>query len=300
MFRLTSVLLLCVLFLSPAIMLAQAPAQTQAPAQNQAPVQTQGQTNGPDQPYYDGKPQPAPLSQPPVSKPGTVTVPAGTKIPLRLENSISTKSARPGDGVYMRTIFPVAVDNTLVIPVGTYVQGVITDVKRPGRVSGRAEVLFRFTTLIYPDGYTFSIPGALNSVPGAENSKVKDKEGTVQADSTKGRDVGTIAAPAATGALIGAVAAGGKGAGIGGGAGAVVGIATVLLTRGNDVRLEQGSTVEMVLQRSLVLDDVNTHTRYYSGPPLSQSERFTIPDRERYNRDRRPEDRPVLVPPPER
>src|SRR5260370_17089526 len=121
-------------------MLAQAAAQTQEPAQNQAPVQTKGQTNDPDQPYYDGKPQPAPLSQPPVSKPGTVTVPAGTKIPLRLENSISTKSARPGDGVYMRTIFPVAVDNTLVIPVGTYVQAVITYVNLPAPVLCRPEV----------------------------------------------------------------------------------------------------------------------------------------------------------------
>lgn len=296
MMRLTGAVLISTLFLCPIVALAQTPAQDQPQAQSQG----QNQASGQDQPYYDGKPQPGPLSQPPASRPGSVTVPAGTKIPLRLENSITTKSARPGDGVYLRTIFPVAVENTLVIPVGTYVQGVITEVKRPGRVSGRAEVLFRFTTLVYPDGYTFSIPGALNSVPGAENSKVKDKEGTVEADSTKGHDVATVAAPAATGAAVGAIVDGGRGAGIGGGAGAVVGLATVLLTRGNDVRLEQGSTVEMVLQRSLVLDDVNTHTRYYSGPPLSQSERFSVPDRERYNHDRRTVDRPVLMPPPER
>src|SRR5581483_396326 len=282
--------LACVFLLSSIVAFAQPPAQNQAPAQ--------GQNNGPDQPYpdqpyYDGKPQPAPLTQPAVAGPDAITVPAGTKIPLRLENSISTKSARAGDGVYLRTIFPVAVNNTMVIPVGTYVQGLITEVKRPGKVSGRAEVLFRFTTLIYPDGYTFSIPGALNNVPGAENSTVKDKEGTVQANGTKGHDAATIAESTGGGAAVGAIAGGAKGAGIGAGAGGLVGLATVLLTRGNDVRLEQGATVEMVLQRPLVLNDVNSHTRYYSGPPLSQSShRFTIPDR-----NRRTDDHPVVLTP---
>src|SRR5205814_3242944 len=196
--------LACVLLLSSILGLAQG----QAPS---------------GQPSSDGRAQtaqPATLTPAPVSTPGSITVPAGTKVLLSLRNAISTKSARPGDGVYLRTDFPVAVNNTMAIPVGTYVQGVITSVKRPGRVSGRAEVLFRFTTLIFPDGYTFAIPGALESVPGAENSMVKDKEGTVQADSTKGEDAGKIAAPAATGAVVGAVAGGAKGAGIGGGIGA--------------------------------------------------------------------------------
>jgi len=271
--------LACVLLLSSILGLAQG----QAPS---------------GQPSSDGRAQtaqPATLTPAPVSTPGSITVPAGTKVLLSLRNAISTKSARPGDGVYLRTDFPVAVNNTMAIPVGTYVQGVITSVKRPGRVSGRAEVLFRFTTLIFPDGYTFAIPGALESVPGAENSMVKDKEGTVQADSTKGEDAGKIAAPAATGAVVGAVAGGAKGAGIGGGIGAAVGLATVLLTRGNEVRLPEGTSVEMVFQRPLVIDDVNAHTRYYSGP-LSESHRFTIPDRDRRNNG----ERPVLTPAPER
>jgi type IV secretion system protein VirB10 len=202
--------------------------------------------------------------------------------------------------MYLRTIFPVSVDNNLIIPVGTYVQGVITEVKRPGRVKGRAEVLFRFTTLVYPDGYTVTIPGALNSVPGAENSRVKDKEGTVQANGTKGRDAGTIAETSAGGAAIGGIEGGWKGAGIGGGIGAAAGTALVLLTRGQDVRLEAGSTVEMVLQRDLVLDDVNSHSHYYSGPPSAppaQAERPSPPPRET---ERAPRVRPVLVPGPER
>ena len=74
-----------------------------------------------------------------------------------------------------------------------------------------------------------------------------------------------------------------------------MGLATVLLTRGNEVRLPEGTSVEMVFQRPLVIDDVNAHTRYYSGP-LSESHRFTIPDRDRRNNG----ERPVLTPAPER
>src|SRR5579872_6260307 len=162
--------------------------------------------------------------------PKTITVPAGQKLLMQLKSGINTKTAKPGDGVYMETSFPVSIDNVMAIPAGTYVQGVIDSVKRSGRVKGRAEVLFHFTTLIFPSGYTVSVPGAVNDVPGADNGKVVNKEGTVQADGSKGKDVGTIAGPTAEGALIGAIAGGGKGAGIGSGIGGAVGLAQVLFT----------------------------------------------------------------------
>src|SRR5205823_5511456 len=125
----------------------------------------------------------------------SVTVPAGTKLLLSLKSAVNTKTAHPGDGVYLETSFPITQNNRIVIPAGTYVQGVIDNVKRPGRVKGRAEVLFHFNTLIFPSGYTVAVPGALQDVPGADNGHVKDKEGTVQAEGQKGRDAGTIAGP---------------------------------------------------------------------------------------------------------
>ena len=190
----------------------------------------------------------------PASSSKSVIVPAGTKVPLVLKHALTTKSARVGDGVYLQTNFPVTVDNAIVIPPGTYVQGVIDQIKRPGRIKGRAQVLFHFTTLIFPNGYTVSIPGSIESVPGMEQSQVKDKEGTVQSSGQKGEDAATVATAAGTGTLIGGLTHGAKGAGIGGGIGAAAGLATVLLTRGNDVRLESGTTVEMVFNRSLHLD----------------------------------------------
>ena len=189
---------------------------------------------------------PAPQSAASAAKSAnTITIPAGTKVPLVLKHAVTTKSARVGDGIYLQTSFPITVNDKIIIPPGTYVQGVIDEIKRPGRLKGRAQVLFHFTTLIFPNGYTVSIPGSVESVPGMETSKVKDKEGTVEAEGQKGQDAGTVAATTGTGAVIGALSQGSKGAGIGAGIGAAAGLATVLFTRGNDIRMEAGSTVEI-------------------------------------------------------
>jgi hypothetical protein len=109
--------------------------------------------------------------------------------------------------------------------------------------------------MIFPNGYTIDLPGALENAPGSRNSTVADKEGTVRADGQKGKDVGTVAKTGATGAVVGAVATGsGKGAGIGGLAGAAVGLGQVLFTRGQDVRIDQNTALEMVLERPLTVD----------------------------------------------
>jgi hypothetical protein len=190
--------------------------------------------------------------------PRQITIPSGTQVLLHLKSPIDTKTAKVGDGVYCQTSFPVTQDNVAVIPAGTYVKGRIAEVKRAGRVKGRAEILFHFTTLIFPNGYTIDLPGALENAPGSQNSTVADKEGTVKANGQKGKDAGTVAKAGATGGVVGAVATGtGKGAGIGGLAGAAVGLGQVLFTRGQDVRIDQGTALEMVLQRPLTVDVMN-------------------------------------------
>ncbi len=186
--------------------------------------------------------------------PDTITLPAGTRIPLALKQAISTKTAKEGDSVYAETTFPFAQNNRIVVPVGTYVQGKISHVQRGGRVKGRAEILIHFTSLVYPSGYTVMLPGSVENVPGAERSTVKGSEGTVQQDRDTGKKVRTAAESATTGALIGAVARGAKGAGIGAGIGGAAGMAVAMLTRGSDVRLEPGTSIEMEIQRDVQLD----------------------------------------------
>ena len=195
----------------------------------------------------------------PAPDPNAVTIPAGTKIPLTLVQAISTKNAREGDAVYSQTTFPFVIDNRIVIPAGSYIQGRIAHVERAGHGHGRAEILMHFTSIIYPSGYTVMLPGSVQNTPGADNKGVKDKEGTIQQDKETGKKIeeaakngtyGTIG-----GATAGGLATGGlNGARVGAGAGAAAGIAWALLKRGADVKLDVGTSIEMEIQRAITVD----------------------------------------------
>lgn len=230
-----------------------------APATNSAPAQAAQAAPPAENPApaaQNATPAAAPSEISANTRQRQITVPAGTEVLLQLKNVIDTKSAHVGDGVYCQTTFPVVVDNVMVIPAGSYVKGEITKVQRAGRMSGRAEILFHFDSVIFPTGYTVEMPGSLHGDPGTHNGKVADDEGTVKTDGHDklkklpdvGRDTeyGAIAGTVATGSL--------NGARIGGGIGAVAGLATMLLTRGSDVRIEPGASLTMKLQRPLVVD----------------------------------------------
>ena len=182
------------------------------------------------------------------------TVPSGTKIPLTLTQGITSKTAKEGDPVYAQTAFPVTQNNRIVIPAGSYVQGVVRRVVRPGKVKGRAELQMNFTSMIFPNGYTVLLPATVQGVPGSQSVDTKGSEGTIQGQGSKGKDAATIAKTTAAGAGIGAISGSGKGAGIGAAAGGALGIATVLLTRGPEIQLDPGSSVEMILERELNLE----------------------------------------------
>jgi type IV secretion system protein VirB10 len=187
-----------------------------------------------------------------------VTIPAGANIPLSLAQAISTKNAREGDAVYATTAFPFVVDDRVIVPAGAYIQGRISHVERAGHGHGRAEILMHFTSIIYPSGYTVMLPGSVQNTPGAENKSVKDEEGTIQQDKDTGKKIEDAAKNGTYGTIGGATAgglAGGlNGARIGAGAGAAAGIGWALLKRGADVRLEVGTSIEMEIQRALVVD----------------------------------------------
>jgi type IV secretion system protein VirB10 len=201
--------------------------------------------------------------QPAASK-KVYTVPAGTRVLLQLRSAINTASAKPGDGIYLASTFPVVVGNRVMIPAGVYVQGVVDRVARAGRVRGKAQLDMHFTAIIFPNGTVVQIPGLVNSLPGAKKQTVKDDgEGTIEQAGDKGRNAGEVAKIAIpTGGTVGSI--GGLGAGhpvAGGIAGIGAGLAaaglTSLFTRGADVNIESGTQVEMILQRPLLLEEEN-------------------------------------------
>jgi hypothetical protein len=176
-----------------------------------------------------------------------------------LKQAISTKNAREGDPVYAQTAFPFVLNERVLVPAGTYVQGKISHVERAGRVHGRSELLMHFTSLIYPSGYTVMLPASVENTPGSADHGVKDKEGTIQQDKNTGKKIEDAAKGGAVGTIGGAtaggLATGGlNGARVGAGLGAAAGIAWALLKHGPDVRLDAGTSIEMQVQRDIPLD----------------------------------------------
>ena len=217
-----------------------------------------------------------------------VQVQIGTRIPLSLINSVSTRHSAEGDRVYMETVFPILVDGTIVIPPGSYVSGTLTQVKRPGRVKGKGELFLRFDSLTLPNGVTRDFRARISGVDGTANETLERKEGKVQSEGHVGGDMRTVGETAAAGASLGAIvgAAGksvGRGIGVGAGAGAAAGLMGVLLSRGPDAVLAKGSTIEMVLDRPIEFqrDELKfgpaQHPGHFSdgpGPPVKKDARL--------------------------
>lgn len=182
-------------------------------------------------------------------------IPQGSHALLRMVNSVSTRTAREGDYVYMRTATPIVSNGQIVVPVNSYVQGVVTASRRSGRVKGRAELAIRIENLTLPGGRVIRVAPHLSSVDSEGTAQQVDREGTVQQGGSKATDAARVATIGGAGAAIGGMTdRSWKGAGIGAGAGGAVGLATVLLTRGREVDLRQGSTVDVVFERAVPVD----------------------------------------------
>ena len=61
-------------------------------------------------------------------------------IPMILNNTINTRSAYVGEAIYCESIYPITVGNHIIIPKGSSIRGTVTEVIRPGRVKGRAQL----------------------------------------------------------------------------------------------------------------------------------------------------------------
>jgi hypothetical protein len=163
----------------------------------------------------------------------SVTVPAGTQLPIILDTAVASNTSRVEQPVRAHVSRDVRLDNTIVIPAGSELYGNVTSVRRPGRVKGRSYIAMRFTTLA-PRG-----SGERYSVDTGRLART--------GRATKKKDAMKIAVPAAGGAAIGALIGGKKGALIGTGAGGGGGTAVVLSTRGEDVGIGRGAPLTLRL-----------------------------------------------------
>lgn len=206
------------------------------------------------------------------------TVAPGTRIPLSLINSISTKTAAEGERVYLETAFPIVVDGRMVIPPGSYVAGTITHIKKPGRVKGRGELFLRFDSLTLPNGVTRDFRATLGTIDGRTQAELDRSEGKIRSEGNKSGDARSVGEATAAGASVGVIAGSaagspGMGAGIGAAAGATAGLLGVLLSRGPDAVLSKGTTVEMVLDRPLRFEEseLDFSSAGYNRPRATES-----------------------------
>jgi type IV secretion system protein VirB10 len=222
---------------------------------------------------------PAPAQTPTQAAPAVpssrLVIPSETTIPLVLKNTINSRTAHVGQAIYCETIFPITLGNRIVIPVGSSVKGAVTQVVRPGRVKGRAQIGLRFETIILPNGTTRQLRASLSGFGGTGNEDFNARESKIKGQSSKGEDAGKVAQTAVTGAEIGTITGAvrgspGKGLAIGSLAGAAGGLIWVLASRGKEVVLPSGTNLELQLTTPLSFerDEVEPPGRYDEGPAL--------------------------------
>ena len=167
------------------------------------------------------------------------TLPAGTLLRVRLDNSVGSDISRVEDSVRARLVNPIVIGGHTVVPAGSAVTGSVTQATRSGKVKGRARLGMRFHTLA-PAG-------------DSQRYRINTQTWARTAPATKKKDAATIALPAAGGAIVGGLIGGKKGAGIGAAAAGGTGTAVVLSTRGKEVRLGRGAVLLLRLSEPVTV-----------------------------------------------
>jgi hypothetical protein len=167
-----------------------------------------------------------------------VTVPEETAIHVTLDQGISSNQNRPGDHFEATISQPVVLNDKVVIPQGTPVDGIVVDARPSGHLMGRAHLQLALESMQL-NGKTYDLRTSSAYRRGGDHKK---------------RNWALIGGGAGGGALIGAAAGGGKGALIGGPIGAGAGTAVAYFTGKKDIHLRPETRLEFRLQQPVIVD----------------------------------------------
>jgi hypothetical protein len=167
-----------------------------------------------------------------------VTVPEATAIHVTLDQGISSNQNRPGDRFEATVSEPVVLNDKTVIPQGTPVEGIVVDARPSGHLMGRAHLQLALESMQL-NGKTYDLKTSTAYRRGGDHKK---------------RNWALIGGGAGGGALIGAAAAGGKGALIGGPIGAGAGTAVAYFTGKKDIHLRPETRLEFRLNQPVIVD----------------------------------------------
>jgi hypothetical protein len=172
-----------------------------------------------------------------VLEPKPLVVPADTVIAVVLDQSISSKTSRPGDKFSATVESPVELAGKVAIPKGARADGIVKDAKAAGRFKGGAALALELTSITV-------------------NGKDHEVQTSSAAMSSKGKGKRTavmVGGGAAGGAAIGAVAGGGKGAAIGALIGAAAGTGGAGLTGNRDITLTAETPLDFKLLQPVTI-----------------------------------------------
>jgi len=178
-----------------------------------------------------------------------VSLPAGTSMKVKLENTLATFASKTGDPFSGRVTEAVQLDGKTVIPIGATVQGRVTQVSEPRRIAGKPTIGIFPETLVMPDGQRFMLNATLVDTSVRHGTDVND-EGQFKGQGHDGKDLTEIGMGTGAGMLIGGLAAGGKGLVIGGMVGATATVAH-WLGKKNSAMLPAGTELVMELSRPM-------------------------------------------------
>ena len=179
-----------------------------------------------------------------------LTVTPGEKLVLQLDTPLHTRSTRDGDRAYFKTSDEVMAGGIVAIPRGSEVRATVTQVRRPGRLTGRAEMRLRFDDVRLPDGTILPLQASVVRAGYTAIKTSKEGDQTLKGDGGNGSSVTIVGQGGLQGAVLGASIGGGKGALYGGAAGAAIGLASVMLQRGPDLDLPRDMLFELKFDRA--------------------------------------------------
>lgn len=173
------------------------------------------------------------------ARPVAPVIPKNTELKLRLTSDIDTKTALDGDKFTAVVVGPNQYNEATI-------EGHIAAVKQSGKLKGKTALTLTFDTITHQNGASAPLAAQLVKVYDSESAKKVDTEGNIESgDKTKTTTVRT-GGGAAAGAVIGAIAGGGKGAAIGAIVGGLAGGASTYIQGANKIRLDRGTEILIV------------------------------------------------------
>jgi hypothetical protein len=169
---------------------------------------------------------------------------------MKLETPLAT-SGSAGDAFSGRILEDVKLNGKVILPVGASLQGQVIRVSEPRRIKGKPMIQLLSESVVLPNGQRYAISGAVVDTNKLNGTNV-DEEGRIKGPGHTDRDVMEIGAGTGAGAIIGAIAAGGKGSLIGAGIGAG-GTMIHWLTKRNSASLPAGSEIIFELSRRMAV-----------------------------------------------